>query len=57
MTSLNLWVAGARPRTLPAAIAPVIVGSAFASRDFSATRSLLALIVALALQKIGRAHV
>ena len=50
MTSLNLWAAGARPRTLPAAIAPVIVGSAFASRDFSATRSLLALIVALALQ-------
>ena len=50
MTSLNLWVAGARPRTLPAAIAPVIVGSAFASRDFSTTRSLLALVVALALQ-------
>ena len=50
MTSLNLWVAGARPRTLPAAIAPVIVGSAFASRDFSATRSFLALVVALALQ-------
>ena len=50
MTSLNNWITGARPRTLPAAIAPVVVGSAFASRDFSLTHSLLALVVALALQ-------
>ena len=50
MTSLNNWITGARPRTLPAAIAPVVVGSAFASRDFSITHSLLALVVALALQ-------
>ena len=30
MASLNQWVAGARPRTLPAAIAPVILGTAAA---------------------------
>jgi len=45
-------VAGARPRTLPAAIAPVLVGSgaAVVVAGFSWTRALLALVVSLALQ-------
>jgi 1,4-dihydroxy-2-naphthoate polyprenyltransferase len=45
-------VAGARPRTLPAAIVPVAVGSGVAAgyREFVAWRAVLALIVALALQ-------
>jgi 1,4-dihydroxy-2-naphthoate octaprenyltransferase len=46
------WVAGARPRTLPAAISPVLAGSgvAFFYGGFAAGRALLALIVSLALQ-------
>ena len=46
------WLAGARPRTLPAAVAPVLVGSAaaVAAGAFSIPRALLALLVALALQ-------
>lgn len=52
MTSLNDWYAGARPRTLPAAIAPVLIGSAIAhwENGFQATIAALALIVALSLQ-------
>ena len=50
--SFRTWVAGARPRTLPAAIVPVVVGSGVAAgyHHFSAWRAALALIVALALQ-------
>ncbi|MSO79208.1 MAG: 1,4-dihydroxy-2-naphthoate polyprenyltransferase, partial [Acidimicrobiia bacterium] len=47
------WVMGARPRTLGAAIAPVVAGTAVAfaeAREISAVRALLALVVALALQ-------
>jgi 1,4-dihydroxy-2-naphthoate octaprenyltransferase len=45
-------MAGARPRTLPAAIVPVAVGSGVAAGygNFVATRAALALVVALALQ-------
>jgi len=31
----KVWLSATRPRTLPAAIAPVLVGSAFAWRDFA----------------------
>ncbi len=52
--SLNLWFEGARPKTLPAAVAPVLVGSACASVEDSVAHvwgnSILALIVSLALQ-------
>jgi 1,4-dihydroxy-2-naphthoate octaprenyltransferase len=46
------WVAGARPRTLPAAISPVLAGTAVATYDDDAVwwKALLALVVALALQ-------
>jgi 1,4-dihydroxy-2-naphthoate polyprenyltransferase len=52
VADLKTWLAGARPRTLPAAIVPVVVGSgvAFGYHRFSAWRALLALVVALALQ-------
>ena len=46
------WVAGARPRTLPAAVAPVFVGTGAAAAldGFRLAPALLALVVALALQ-------
>jgi 1,4-dihydroxy-2-naphthoate octaprenyltransferase len=46
------WLAGTRPRTLPAAVVPVLIGSgvAFGYGHFSWWRALLALVVALALQ-------
>ena len=47
---MNKWIIGARPRTLPAAIAPVLVASALAGSDFSPLPALLALFVSLALQ-------
>jgi len=52
MTSAGDWVAGARPRTLPAAVAPVLVGTGAAAGAgaFDAGRALLALVVALSLQ-------
>ena len=50
MTTREQWIAGARPKTLPAAIAPVLVGTAFAGYNASILHTLLALIVALALQ-------
>jgi 1,4-dihydroxy-2-naphthoate octaprenyltransferase len=52
VTAARHWLAGARPRTLPAAIVPVVVGSGVAAGydRFSAWRAALALVVALALQ-------
>ena len=50
MTSVSKWVAGARPRTLAAAIAPVLVATTFAGSQWSPLRASLALIVSLALQ-------
>lgn len=46
------WLAGARPRTLPAAVVPVLIGTGVAAGygKFSWWRALLALVVALALQ-------
>lgn len=44
------WVQGARPRTLPAAAVPVVVGTAAASGDVIWWRAVCALVVALALQ-------
>jgi 1,4-dihydroxy-2-naphthoate octaprenyltransferase len=47
-----VWLAGARPRTLPAAVVPVVVGTAVASAQGQVVwwRALLALVVALAVQ-------
>ena len=49
-----MWIKGARPRTLPAAIAPVVVGAACVSVEASSTavwsNAIFALIVSLALQ-------
>ena len=51
-TGARLWLAGARPRTLPAAVVPVLVGTACAAGevDLVAWRAVAALVVALALQ-------
>jgi 1,4-dihydroxy-2-naphthoate octaprenyltransferase len=48
----TLWLAGARPRTLPAACAPVIAGTGLAAFEQSAfwAAAVLALVVSLALQ-------
>ena len=52
--SLSLWIKGARPRTLPAAIAPVVVGAACVNVESNSTgvwsNAIFALIVSLALQ-------
>jgi 1,4-dihydroxy-2-naphthoate octaprenyltransferase len=47
---MNKWVLGARPRTLPAAIAPVVVATALVGADFNLLCAALALMVAVWLQ-------
>ena len=51
MASMSEWIEGARPRTLPNAVAPVVagVGAAIELDAFSWWRALLALLVSLAL--------
>ncbi|WP_395108733.1 1,4-dihydroxy-2-naphthoate polyprenyltransferase [Actinomadura sp. SCN-SB] len=52
MATLSQWVAGSRPRTLPASLVPVVVGTGVALGEGQAVwwRALLAAFVALALQ-------
>lgn len=52
MATTSEWIAGARPRTLPAAAAPVLIGSGAAAQvgAFAWLPAVLALGVALALQ-------
>ena len=52
MATSTQWVEGARPRTLPAAISPVVTGSGMAAHagGFAFWPALLCLVVALALQ-------
>ena len=47
---MNKWIIGARPRTLPAAIAPVLVATALAGKSADFVMAGLALIVSLSLQ-------
>ena len=52
MATAGQWIEGARPRTLPAAVAPVLAGTGIALFEEQAVwwKALLALVVALALQ-------
>lgn len=52
MATPSEWVEGARPRTLPAALSPVVAGSGVAAFEgaFDLVAALLCLLVALALQ-------
>ena len=47
---INIWIQGARPRTLPAAIAPVVVATVLAGSNWKPVQALLALVVSLSLQ-------
>ena len=50
MAKANEWIQGARPKTLPAAVAPVLVGTALAFPNPNYLNAFLALIVSLSLQ-------
>ena len=60
-TGMKLWVAGARPRTLPAAVVPVVVGTPAAAgvlgegagKGLTLWRFLAAMVVAIAIQVGG----
>ena len=47
---MNKWIIGARPRTLAAAIAPVLVATSYAGSNWEPIRALSALLVSLSLQ-------
>ena len=51
MATIAQWIEGARPRTLPAAIAPVVVGTGAAAAvgRASLALALLALVVSVCL--------
>lgn len=51
-SSFTIWLAAARPKTLPAAVAPVLIGSALAWRDdaFIGLAALSCLVFALLIQ-------
>jgi 1,4-dihydroxy-2-naphthoate octaprenyltransferase len=52
LSPLRLWLVAARPRTLPAAVAPVLVGTALAGSEdaFDAVRFACALVVSVFIQ-------
>jgi 1,4-dihydroxy-2-naphthoate octaprenyltransferase len=52
VATASQWLEGARPRTLPAAISPIVAGSgaAYLASGFNVTLAVLCLVVALALQ-------
>ncbi|MGA8258124.1 MAG: 1,4-dihydroxy-2-naphthoate octaprenyltransferase, partial [Nocardioides sp.] len=52
MATAGEWIQGARPRTLPAAVAPVLAGTGVAAYVDQVVwwKALLALVVSLALQ-------
>ena len=51
-SSLSIWISAARPRTLPAAVAPVLAASALAAHDggFDAIPAMACLVFALLIQ-------
>jgi len=52
LSKLNLWITASRPKTLPAAVTPVIVGSAIAGFEnkFNFVPAVFALIISLLIQ-------
>ncbi len=52
ISKINLWVTASRPKTLPAAVTPVIVGSAIAGfeNQFKLIPALFALVISLLIQ-------
>jgi 1,4-dihydroxy-2-naphthoate polyprenyltransferase len=54
LSKINVWIASARPKTLPAAVAPVMIGGAMAYRDGKLNLAVLTVtLVAAVLIQIG----